>query len=651
MGASTVGMGVGVGMGPGVEQALLQRIQRLNQTSQSKPTTPKPTIAPGKKTPSPSTSHTTATAPKASRRGAPSPASASAPASASSPASSLSLAPYHAPAPALAPFSPPSPSPCPAFLVVAPSECLLLQQLSGGARHEASLVLQARGGSSGSGGAMHTHTDMHSMHISSPTVHTEVLLATSAPFLRLSCSRVCLRNDELANVRVLLEPTDQLALLCAAVLSNDANTASVGFVTVTGAGGLGVFTVDVCLTRSACFLAHQAYGARQGALGRLGVQGQGQGQGVTLAWPLSPPLSRPPLSPTPTSRKAVVGASASASPRKPAQSAPRTKGKTPSARTPVLSPSPSLRSPPSASSVATIARALLLLSQAQDAEVGQMDCASTPLSASTSTPLSASTPGLDGTGTARSTSAPAPITPAPHAYHSFNSVPSSSKSRASGRGGTGGTGAGSAGASPALDIRNFLRAADPLETESKGGVEAGGAGTEVGGAECSVDSADVKLYSLNQPPSTAQAPATPPAKKVVTSFSPPTFPGPGSPPPSASLRSPPITPLKAGVCFRREVVDFGAVARGSLTRANLDLCNHTDQETTIFLGDPLLPFVLLHNQVTLRPRSYARVPVRFIPTGGAGGGGGAEGQFRAELVAQSADGQHHTCIVLTGAAF
>jgi hypothetical protein len=146
-----------------------------------------------------------------------------------------------------------------------------------------------------------THTDMHSQtHTPSPTVHTEVLLETSAPFLRLSGSRVCLRNDELANVRVLLEPTDQLALLCAAVLSNDANTASVGFVTVTGAGGLGVFTVDVCLTRSACFLAHQAYGARQGALGRQGMRGmQGMqgGQGVTLAWPLCPPPAPPPAEP------------------------------------------------------------------------------------------------------------------------------------------------------------------------------------------------------------------------------------------------------------------------------------------------------------------------------------------------------------------
>ena len=30
--------------------------------------------------------------------------------------------------------------------------------------------------------------------------------------------------------------------------------------------------------------------------------------------------------------------------------------------------------------------------------------------------------------------------------------------------------------------------------------------------------------------------------------------------------------------------------------------------------DPQLPFVILHNAFTLKPRSFVRMPVRFIPT-------------------------------------
>ena len=33
----------------------------------------------------------------------------------------------------------------------------------------------------------------------------------------------------------------------------------------------------------------------------------------------------------------------------------------------------------------------------------------------------------------------------------------------------------------------------------------------------------------------------------------------------------------------------------------------------MLLSDPSLPFVLVHAQVTMRPRSYMRVPVRFVP--------------------------------------
>ena len=62
----------------------------------------------------------------------------------------------------------------------------------------------------------------------------------------------------------------------------------------------------------------------------------------------------------------------------------------------------------------------------------------------------------------------------------------------------------------------------------------------------------------------------------------------------------------------------------------------------VYLGDPCLPFVLLHNEVSLKPRSYVRVPVRFLPV--------TCEDFTAELVAQTSNGLHHTSITLTGSA-
>ncbi|KAJ1428872.1 hypothetical protein B484DRAFT_396642 [Ochromonadaceae sp. CCMP2298] len=107
--------------------------------------------------------------------------------------------------------------------------------------------------------------------------------------------------------------------------------------------------------------------------------------------------------------------------------------------------------------------------------------------------------------------------------------------------------------------------------------------------------------------------------------------------------SPKLSEKRTGVYFRKEGINFGAVVIGSLTRANLELCNATDSVATVFLGDPLLPFVLLHNEVTLRPRSYVRVPIRYLPT--------RSGDYRNELIAQTADGVHHAKIALAGSAY
>ncbi len=99
---------------------------------------------------------------------------------------------------------------------------------------------------------------------------------------------------------------------------------------------------------------------------------------------------------------------------------------------------------------------------------------------------------------------------------------------------------------------------------------------------------------------------------------------------------------KSGVYFRRESAQFGAVAIGSLTRTKIELCNATDNEVTVYIGDPALPFVLLHNEVRLRARSYMRIPVRFVPVSG--------GEYREQLVAQTAEGDYHTTISLSGFA-
>lgn len=99
---------------------------------------------------------------------------------------------------------------------------------------------------------------------------------------------------------------------------------------------------------------------------------------------------------------------------------------------------------------------------------------------------------------------------------------------------------------------------------------------------------------------------------------------------------------KTGVFFRKDCINYGAVAIGSLTRANVELCNSTGESVTVLLGDPMLPFVLLHNEVSLRPKSYVRVPVRFLPV--------SSGDFSNELIAQTSDGSYHARIALQGNA-
>jgi hypothetical protein len=97
------------------------------------------------------------------------------------------------------------------------------------------------------------------------------------------------------------------------------------------------------------------------------------------------------------------------------------------------------------------------------------------------------------------------------------------------------------------------------------------------------------------------------------------------------------------VYFSRRVARFVRTAVGSMSRIKVELCNPRDEEVTIFLLEPSLPFILLHSEIQLRPRSYVRLPVRFIPTL-------ARLNYACELTVQSAHG-HSASITLEAASF
>jgi hypothetical protein len=100
---------------------------------------------------------------------------------------------------------------------------------------------------------------------------------------------------------------------------------------------------------------------------------------------------------------------------------------------------------------------------------------------------------------------------------------------------------------------------------------------------------------------------------------------------------------RRGLYFENPTAIFGSVMVGSLVRTRIILANASNHETVVYLGDPDLPFVLHKNEIRLKPRSFARVPVRFVPV--------SPGHFQAELLAQSANGQEIASIKLTGHAY
>jgi hypothetical protein len=97
--------------------------------------------------------------------------------------------------------------------------------------------------------------------------------------------------------------------------------------------------------------------------------------------------------------------------------------------------------------------------------------------------------------------------------------------------------------------------------------------------------------------------------------------------------------------FRKAQVHFGSAAIGTMLRTRIELCNNTQQDLRVFLGDLAMPFVLNHSEVLIRAKSYVMLPVRFVPMLAKRDG------YQGEMVAQSEDGQFTTAIALHGHAY
>lgn len=104
-----------------------------------------------------------------------------------------------------------------------------------------------------------------------------------------------------------------------------------------------------------------------------------------------------------------------------------------------------------------------------------------------------------------------------------------------------------------------------------------------------------------------------------------------------------LIPHKPGVYFRKSLAQFGSVSIGSMVRAKIELCNATHNEVTVHLNDPSLPFIALHNEIKMRPKSFVRVPVRFVPV--------TVGEHSSELIVSTADGKISAKIGLSGYAY
>jgi len=62
----------------------------------------------------------------------------------------------------------------------------------------------------------------------------------------------------------------------------------------------------------------------------------------------------------------------------------------------------------------------------------------------------------------------------------------------------------------------------------------------------------------------------------------------------------------------------------------------------VYVSDVSLPFVMAHHEISLKPKSFVRIPARFVPT--------IPGEHQAEMIIQSSDGHYTASIGLHGIA-
>ena len=77
-----------------------------------------------------------------------------------------------------------------------------------------------------------------------------------------------------------------------------------------------------------------------------------------------------------------------------------------------------------------------------------------------------------------------------------------------------------------------------------------------------------------------------------------------------------------------------------LARERVDLCNTTDHQMGVRIEDPDLPFVLLHNEISIEAKSYVSVPIRFVPV--------SRRDYASTLRGRSLDGDHSFSVALVG---
>jgi hypothetical protein len=76
----------------------------------------------------------------------------------------------------------------------------------------------------------------------------------------------------------------------------------------------------------------------------------------------------------------------------------------------------------------------------------------------------------------------------------------------------------------------------------------------------------------------------------------------------------------------------------------------------VSLKDPNLPFVVVHNEITLRPRCFVRLPIRFVPTNRRMSGTASSTatyikSYSGVLVACSSDGSMMGSVELVGSSY